>query len=66
MLMHHAFNSDARNFLHSCFFLRFNHANIRLSTLMLLYQNTQDWVIYKEKKLIFLPFSSLANPSSND
>lgn len=48
------------------FFLKFNHANIRLSTLMLLYQNTQDWVIYKEKKLIFLPFSSLANPSSND
>lgn len=48
------------------FFLRFNHANILLSTLMLLYQNTQDWVIYKEKKLIFLPFSSLANPSSND
>lgn len=47
-------------------FLRFNHANIFLSPLMLIYHNTQDWVIYKEKKSIFLPFSSMANPSSND
>lgn len=64
MITHCTFSSAVRSFLLT--FFRFNNVNIFINPLMLLYRNTQDWVIYKEKKFIFSPFSSLANPSSND